>query len=125
MKYNSKKLVQIAMQNEQGFTVDKRTLKPIEKGFSIGVKETQDSFGYKGLIKAFFVGINNPKVSAFGGWLNSENRKYYYDACIIVHDFREALELAKSNEQISFYDLSKGKEIKLSDIELINTYLSL
>ena len=27
--YNSKRLVQVALKNEQGFTVDKTTLKPI------------------------------------------------------------------------------------------------
>lgn len=123
MKYNSKKLQQVALKNENGFTVDKETLEPIKDGFSVAVKETQNSFGYKGLIKAFFVGINTPIVTAFGGWYNKDNRKFYFDAVVVFKQFNKALQFAKDNEQIALFDLKKGKEIKLTDTKLISSYL--
>ena len=123
MKYSSKKLEQIALQNEKGFTVDKTTLKPITEGYSVAIKKTQNSFGSKGLLKAFFVGISTPIVNAFGGWYNTDNRKFYFDAVVIFDRFDRALKFAQENEQIALFDLNKGKEVKLSDKELIKSYL--
>ena len=123
MEKRVKNLVEIALKKDEGFTVDKRTLKPIEKGYSVAIKETQNSFGFHGLLKAFIIGLNITIVDGIGGWFNKDDSEYYYDAVVIFDAFEKALQFAKENEQIAIFDLSKGKEIKLNDKELIQSYL--
>lgn len=41
----------IAIASPEGFTVDKNTFKPITKGYSVAVKETQNAFGNYGAAK--------------------------------------------------------------------------
>ena len=102
----------ISENNPAGFTVDKVLLEPITTGYAIAVSETQDSFGDSGLDKVIEIAKHN-WIDAIGGWLNSDNGKYYYDAVMVVDDINDALLLASRNKQIAIFDLSKGEEIRL------------
>lgn len=103
----------IAKKNPNGFTVD-HNLRPITKGYSVATKHTQNSFGLTGLAHVVAIALfqNLEGFDGVGGWLNTENGKYYYDAIKIFHNEAEANFFAWQNEQISFYDLTNGEEIK-------------
>ena len=106
-------LATIAINNKEGFTVNAATLKPVKSGYAVAVAETQNSFGVEGLANVVKYVSNHPKIKAFGGWYNSENNKYYFDATIIVEDLAAAKELGRLNKQIAIYDLETLKEIRL------------
>ena len=106
-------LATIAMNNKEGFTVNAATLQPVTKGYAVAVADTQNSFGIDGLSNVIKYVANHPEVNAFGGWYNSENGQYYYDATIIVNDLATAKELGRLNEQIAIFDLANLEEIRL------------
>lgn len=113
----------IAAQNPEGYTVNAATLQPITSGYAVGLSVTQDSFGAEGLVKVVNViekMQNQGEAShfdglAFGGWYNSKNGRYYYDATVIVKDRAKALELARVNSQLAIYDLDNLEQIRLDD----------
>lgn len=108
-------LLAIAASNPQGFTVNAETLQPIKEGFSVALAETQNSFGAVGLSRVIDYVLSHEEVTAFGGWYNSEDGQYYFDATIIFSSLAEALRAARINKQYAIYDLSKGEngEIRL------------
>lgn len=116
-------LVSIAVQNPEGYTVNAATLQPITSGYAVGLAVTQDSFGAEGLAKVVDVISkmqNQGEASyfdglAFGGWYNSKNGYYYYDATVIVKDRAKALEIARVNGQLAIFNLDKKEEIRLDD----------
>jgi hypothetical protein len=103
----------IAKKNPNGFTVD-HNLNPITKGYSVATKYTQNSFGLTGLAHVVAIGLfqNLEGFDGVGGWLNTDNNEYYYDAIKIFNTEVEANFYAWENEQISFFDLTNGIEIK-------------
>ena len=103
----------VATMSPEGFTVDVNTFEPITKGFAVAVAETQNSFGNAGAARVVSYAYHHPEVKAFGGWHNSENNEYYYDAVVIVDDLAEAVKLGKDNEQIAIFDLNTMTEIRL------------
>ncbi len=105
-------LMKIAKENPDGFTVDATTLKPVTKGFAVSVEATQNSFGEEGLAKVITYVKSHPEVNAYGGWLNSDNNKYYFDATMICQTKEEAEKMAKENHQTAYYDLEKNEEIR-------------
>lgn len=106
-------LQSIAALNPEGFTIDKNTLQPITKGFSVAVANTQNSFGVSGAKKVIKYAKENKRINAVGGWLNSENGKYYYDAVIVCNTLEEAVILGKVNKQLAVFDLNNLQEIRL------------
>jgi len=104
---------QIAQKNPQGFTVD-HNLNPITKGYSVATKHTQNSFGLTGLAHVVAIALfqNLEKFDGVGGWLNTDNNEYYFDAIKIFNTEAEANFYAFHNDQISFFDLTNGVEIK-------------
>lgn len=52
-------------------------------------------------------------LTAFGGWYNSEDGQYYFDATMIFNTKAEALRAARANSQYAIYDLNNGEEIRL------------
>lgn len=96
-------LTTIATANADGYTVNAKTLQPITTGYAVAVSETQNSFGPEGLAKVIKYVQDHPEVDAFGGWYNSEEGQYYYDATIIVPSKSEAIELARANKQLAFF----------------------
>ncbi len=109
----TKAVSDIAAANPDGFTVDAQTLMPVTKGFAVAVEDTQDSFGAEGLNKVINYVTSHSDVNAYGGWLNSDNNQFYYDATIICSTREEAETLAKQNHQIAYFDLENMEEIRL------------
>ena len=98
-------LATIAVNNADGYTVNAQTLEPITSGYAVAVAATQNSFGPEGLARVVKYVQEHPEVGAFGGWYNSKDGLYYYDATIIVATKAEAVELARVNKQIAFFCL--------------------
>lgn len=106
-------LVAIAMNNQEGFTVNASNLQPVTTGYAVAVADTQNSFGVEGLINVVKYVSDHPEVNAFGGWYNTENNMYYFDATVIVNDLATAMELGRINKQIAIFDLANLEEIRL------------
>lgn len=106
-------LATIAMNNKEGFTVSAANLQPITKGYAVAVAATQNSFGIEGLANVVKYVSEHPEINAFGGWYNSKNNMYYFDATVIVEDLEVALELGRINKQLAIFDLKKGLSIDL------------
>lgn len=106
-------LAAIATNNKEGFTVSAKTLQPVTTGYAVAVDDTQNSFGVEGLANVVRYVSDHPEINAFGGWYNTENDMYYFDATIIVDDLTAAKELGRINNQIAIFDLAKLEEIRL------------
>lgn len=106
-------LAAIAMANKDGFTVNAANLQPVTSGYAVAVAATQDSFGLRGLANVVQYVSNHPDVNAFGGWYNSENNMYYFDAVIVVNNLEMAKEIGRYNRQLAIFDLYNKKEIRL------------
>ena len=99
--------------NPEGFTIDAKTFAPITKGYAVAVKDTQNSFGNAGAARVAAYVCSHKEINAVGGWLNSDNNEYYYDATIVVQDLDEAMKLGRENKQIAIFDLTNMVEIRL------------
>lgn len=97
--------------NPYGFTLNLETFTPIEKGFCVAYKETQDCFNIEGLEKAITHALEHQKI--IGGWLDTLENKYYFDSIRIFETEKEALTFAKENEQKAIFNLTNKKEIRL------------
>lgn len=106
-------LATIAMNNKDGFTVNAANLQPVKKGYAVAVADTQNSFGFEGLENVVKYVSDHPEINAFGGWYNTENNMYYFDATVIVNDLEAAKELGRINKQIAIFDLANLEEIRL------------
>lgn len=106
-------LAAIAMANKEGFTVDAANLQPVKSGYAVAVAVTQNSFGLEGLANVVKYVSEHPNINAFGGWYNSDNNQFYFDATVIVDDLATAQDLGRYNKQIAIFDLANLKEIKL------------
>lgn len=106
-------LAAIAMANKDGFTVNAANLQPVKSGYAVAVSDTQDSFGFSGLANVVKYVSEHPEINAFGGWYNSENNQFYFDATVIVDDLETAKDLGRYNKQIAIFDLANLKEIRL------------
>lgn len=106
-------LATIASNNREGFTVSAANLQPVKKGYAVAVADTQNSFGFKGLSNVVKYASKHPEINAFGGWYNSKNNMYYFDATVIVEDLAAALELGRINKQLAIFDLTHGLPIDL------------
>lgn len=106
-------LATIAMNNKDGFTVDAVNLQPVKTGYAVAVANTQNSFGLEGLANVVKYVDEHKEINAFGGWYNTENDKFYFDATIIVKDLEVAKELGRINKQIAIFDLTNLNEIML------------
>lgn len=103
----------IAINNKDGFTVNATTLQPITEGYAVAVAATQNSFGRKGLENVIKYVNKHSEINAFGGWYNSKNKMFYYDATMIVEDLKTAIEIGRVNKQIAIFDLKNGLPIDL------------
>lgn len=103
----------VATMNPDGFTVDKNTFEPITSGYSVAVAETQNSFGNYGAAKVVSYANKHEEITALGGWYNSKNGQFYFDAVIIVNDLETAIRLGRENGQIAIFDLNSMQEIEL------------
>ena len=69
--------------------------------------------GIEGLANVIKYVSEHPEINAFGGWYNSDNNMYYFDATVIVNDLEAAKELGRINKQIAIFDLANLTEIRL------------
>lgn len=106
-------LAAIAMANKEGFTVNAANLQPVTTGYAVAVADTQNFFGLEGLANVVKYVSEHPEINAFGGWYNSDNNQFYFDATVIVDDLATAQDLGRYNNQIAIFDLANMKEIKL------------
>ena len=106
-------LATIAINNKDGFTVNAANLQPVTKGYAVAVADTQNYFGLEGLANVVKYVSDHPEINAFGGWYNTENNMYYFDATVIVNDLEAAKELGRINKQIAIFDLANLEEIRL------------
>ena len=106
-------LAAIALKKPEGYTVNAATLQPVTTGYAVAVADTQNSFGFEGLANVVKYVSEHPEINAFGGWYNSENNMYYFDATVIVNDLDAAKELGRINNQIAIFDLANLAEIRL------------
>lgn len=106
-------LATIAINNKEGFTVSATNLQPVKKGYAVAVVDTQNSFGFMGLANVVKYVSEHPEINAFGGWYNSKNNMFYFDATVIVNDLETAKELGRINKQIAIFDLANLEEIRL------------
>lgn len=106
-------LATIATDNKDGFTVNAATLQPVTTGYAVAVAATQNSFGLEGLANVIKYISEHPEIDAFGGWYNSKNNMYYFDATMIIEDFETAIEIGRANKQIAIFDLTNGVPIEL------------
>ena len=111
LKQIAEAIMEIAKKNPDGFTIDKN-LNHVKQGFSVADAITQNSFDESGLehVVSVVYGENGHKFDGIGGWYNSANGKYYFDAVHIVESKDEAQHLGEANKQIAYYDLSCGEE---------------
>ena len=103
----------VAIACPDGFTVDKNTFEPITSGYSVAVADTQNSFGNYGAAKVVSYANKHNEIKALGGWYNSKNGQFYYDAVIIVDTLEEAMKLGRENGQLAIFDLNNMQEIEL------------
>ena len=106
-------LATIATNNKDGFTVNAATLQPVTTGYAVAVAATQNSFGLEGLANVVKYVDEHPEINSFGGWYNSENKMYYFDATVIIEDLKTAIEIGRANKQIAIFDLIRGLPIEL------------
>lgn len=106
-------LATIAAANPAGYTVDACTLEPLTSGYAVAVAATQNSFGPEGLDRVIDYARTHKEIAAFGGWLDEKSGLYYYDAVVIRQELTDAMELARVNKQIAFFDLDNKKEVRL------------
>lgn len=106
-------LAAIAMANKDGFTVNAANFQPVKSGYAVAVADTQNSFGFAGLANVVKYVSEHPEINAFGGWYNSENNQFYFDATVIVDDLETAKDLGRYNKQIAIFDLANLEEIRL------------
>lgn len=103
----------IAAANPAGYTVNARTLEPLTSGYAVAVAATQNSFGPEGLERVIEYADTHKEIAAFGGWLDEKSGLYYFDAVLICEDRADAMELARVNNQIAFFDLYSMQEVRL------------
>lgn len=106
-------LMNIAAANTEGYTVDATTLQPVTSGYAVAVADTQNSFGEEGCKRVVNYVTSNEYINAFGGWLNTENNEFYFDATIICSSKEEAEALARANDQIAYFDLNNMEEVRI------------
>lgn len=50
----------------------------------------------------------------FGGWIDQQTRKVYFDLSANFQSIEKAIDLAKQNNQIAIWDLNENKEIRVN-----------
>lgn len=100
-----KALMQIARENPEGFTVYLHNLQPVRSGWSVGLKETQNSHGLEGLRNALIV--SRQRTGFIGGW--NADGKFWWDAVQIFEDEQQATEFGIENGQIAIYQIETNR----------------
>jgi len=104
------RLKELARLNPSGFTVTVPDLIPVKRGWSVAIKETQNSFGDEGLKRVLEIALETTQI--MGGW--DEDNEFWWDAVRIFEDETEATEFGIANDQIAIYciHLNRPKRLK-------------
>ena len=118
----SSSLFEVVKAHPEGFTVDSKTFQPVRSGFAVApfffaqiiidrdrltVEQIQQMISSIDRLTQL---VGKPVYA--GGWFNTNNKRYYLDASMVVMDLDEALYLAKAGNQQAVYDLAVRKVIK-------------
>jgi len=101
----------IAAECPDGFTVRVPEMEFVISGYVVAYEETQNCFGDDGLRKVLAHALAHDKI--VGGWLNLDNRQYYFDSSRVFETLEEAKAFGLANNQIAFFDLYAFREIRL------------
>ena len=101
---------EIEVEYPDGYTLDLEVMEIVTRGYPVGFKETQGSFGIEGLTSCVNHALKHDRT--IGMWLNGEGIKQY-DSVRIFTDLTDALKFAKANDQEAIWDLAEMKEIKV------------
>lgn len=107
-----KKVLEHATSNKSGFTLNIKTLEPIQSGYVASYKATQNSFSATDLQSVITHAIRHEGI--VGGWYNTKDKKYYFDSNKVFNNIVEAIEFGMDNEQIAIFDLNNNKPIGLN-----------
>jgi hypothetical protein len=119
---NTTSLLDFIKQNPEGFTVDPITLKSPSSGFAVAPVKALEIVVDKNKINDYVIesytdilkslsGKMNRDVYA-GGWLNSENSRYYLDATVVFDTLEDALYVAEAAQQEAIFDLGTFNETR-------------
>ena len=99
-----------------GFTVDIRDRKVPTEGISVAYAATQDRHSKEDLGDVVSHALAHDGY--VGGWWNSEDSLYYFDSVRILPESAagEAVTFALENEQLAFYVLSTGEEVRIDNV---------
>ena len=102
-----------AQNQPDGFTLRLTDMSAPAEGIVVSYAATQNSFGKDGLRRAVVHALEHHKV--VGGWLNPDNRLYYFDSDTIFEEsaLSDAIEWARKNNQQSIYILSTDQTIEV------------
>lgn len=90
----TERLLEIAQDYPQGFTVYLHDLSFVKSGWVVGLKETQNSFGISGL--SHVIDVATEKTGIVGGW--DYDGKFWWDAVRIFDSEEEATKFGIENE---------------------------
>ena len=107
------KVLEYAKKNQNGFTLNIRTLEPIQTGYVASYKETQNSFSATDLQSVVNHALNHDGI--IGGWYNKENGRYYFDSNKVFNNITEAIQFGFENEQLAIFDIDTLHEIRLDE----------
>ena len=99
-----------------GFTVDIRGRKEPSEGISVAYAATQNRHSKEDLGDVVSHALAHDGY--VGGWWNSEDSLYYFDSVRIIPESEpgEAVSFALENEQLAFYVLSTGEEVRIDHV---------
>ena len=101
----------IAQENPEGFTVRIPSLEWVIEGYIAAYKDTQNCFGDEGLKKVIRHALDHALI--VGGWLNEENKMFYFDSSKTFETLDKAIQFGKDNNQIAIFDLNTFREIRI------------
>lgn len=100
-----------------GFTLDIRTMTEPTEGIAVAYAATQGSHSRAQLGSVIDHALSNGGY--VGGWLDSSDGDYYFDSVRLFPEDQldEARQFAIENEQLAFFVISTGTEIRLDGEE--------
>ena len=99
------KIRAISRNYPNGFTIHLPDCSLVKKGWVVGLKDTQNSFGDEGLRHVIEIALKSSYL--VGGWKNGI--LYFYDAVIIIENEEDARKLGKEHNQIAIFSLDEQR----------------
>lgn len=97
--------------NPEGFTIHIHSWLVPMSGYAVAYKETQHCHDREDLPRVLQHALQHDGY--VGGWLDSQSGRYYFDSVRILHRASEAEAFAREQEQLAFFDLTLGREIRV------------